>query len=361
MVTIVIASTLSLMVQNTLPITISCAAEIIFLTYCTTKLVLKFNVPTIPEPILRSDWEDFAEQVWLSQKDVTANRSFLMGWFYDAPFERLREEDAIAYLAWMKHGVPYEHGMLSAKELYKLESFDLPLLTKHVNNGKALPKRQSHENPLPAIRFNVEPLRFRHKPLIFYGVTHGIHFALHLILKKSGFTFVPAADPKKDIGYWYRLPRNEKLDMDTPLVFAHGVGGLAFCYKLIDDLLDHDAFNKQTPVILLDLPHVSLRMYDHIPDVLPQVESISKIIDDVVSHRMRKDNKPYESKATFIGHSYGTFLISWMVQKYPEKVEGCVFLGELFFQRPVRPNCFYQSNMFLKARFNYYNIAFFCK
>lgn len=248
----------------------------------------------------------------------------------------LPQAERLLIQAWMKHGVLFEepYGMLSKREVSKLKTFDLPLLVKHVNSGKPLPKRQDQEEPLPVMRFNCEPLRYRHKPLIFYGITHGANFALHLILKKHNFAYVSAADPKKDIGYWYRLPSDNdcnnksNISKEPPLVFAHGVGGLGFCYQMIKDLLENDTIRDQTPLILLDLPHVSLRLYDHIPKIIPQVESISKIIDDVVSYR--GDDRG-QSKATFVGHSYGTYLLSWMVQKYPEKVGGCVFLDPVCF------------------------------
>ncbi len=320
--------------QSTFPLTVSLIAETIFVTYCTAKLILNFNVPTLPEPLLRDDWEIFAELVWSSQKDIKANRCYLMGWFYDTHFEKLREEDAMSYLAWMKYGVPYELGLLSDDQISKVQTFDYPLLIKYVNNGKPLPKRQSDEKALSMIRFNFEPLRYRQKPLIFYGVTHGIHFILHQILKRSNFTYVPAEDPKRDLGYWYRLPSGNKTSIDTPLVFVHGVGGLAFCYQMVNDLLGVASLKEETPIILLDLPHVSLRMYDHIPKIKHQVKSISNIIDQVVSLSKTEDTAQVqpsnkETKATFVGHSYGTFLLSWMVQKYPEKVGGCVFLGKI--------------------------------
>jgi pimeloyl-ACP methyl ester carboxylesterase len=365
----------ALIIRSTTPITISILADTLFCIYCTAKVIFKLNKPILPEPILRSNWEDLADLVWSSQRDLQSNRNFLMGWYYDKPFESLREEDALAYLAWMKHGVSIEHRdsnngmmMISNDQYSTLKTYDYPLLCKKVNHNKPLPKRKENENPLPVMRFNCEPLRYRHKPLLFYGVTHGINFVLHQILRGSDFTYVPAKDTKKDLGYWYRLPedvtstkkkkKNEKTtitDMDNmdmtihpPLVFAHGVGGLAFCYKLIDDLLHDNAVKEQTPIILLDLPHVSLRIHDDIPEIKHQVKSMTKIIDDVVSlsHGERKatatatgsvekgrsnssSNSP--NKATFVGHSFGTILLSWMVQSNPERVGGCVFLDPVCF------------------------------
>jgi pimeloyl-ACP methyl ester carboxylesterase len=234
----------------------------------------------------------------------------------------------------MKHGIALEHGMLSDEQLLKLKSFDLPLLQQHVNEGKPLPKRKAEEDPLPVMRFNCEPLRYRHKAILFYCFTHGADIILNQVLKRKGFTYVPATDAKNDLGYWYRLPSTlSSSSVSNPLVFAHGVGGLAFCYSLIDSLLGNSIISDDTPVILLDLPHVSLRMYDHIPQVESQVESIAKTIESVASESCARAGiegslKDDRTKATFVGHSYGTFLLSWMVQKRPDMVGSCVFIGK---------------------------------
>lgn len=281
-----------------------------------------------------------------------------MGWYYDAPFDTLREEDALSYLAWMRYGVPIEeeYGMLSEEDINQLRSFDLPLLLNKVNYGKSLPLRGDDEEPLSVMRFNCEPLRYRHKPILFYGIIHSIGFLLHKVLEVNGFKYVPAVNSKKDLAYWYRLPEPQvsstdrmntddnddtttTTTMDPPLVFAHGIGGLAFCYKLIDDLLHDKTVKDKTPIILMDLPHISLRIHDDIPQIKSQVESICKIIDNVVSRgsgsggeaQAQGQGSKSPNKATFVGHSFGTLLLSWMVQSNPERVAGCVFLDPICF------------------------------
>jgi hypothetical protein len=357
----------SIIFQSTEPITTALTAEAIFLFYCTTKLLFKFNKPILPEPILRKNWEDVASFVWSSQKDVKSRRSYLMGWYYDAPFDTLREEDALSYLAWMRYGVPIEeeYGMLSEEDINQLRSFDLPLLLNKVNYGKSLPLRGDDEEPLSVMRFNCEPLRYRHKPILFYGIIHSIGFLLHKVLEVNGFKYVPAVNSKKDLAYWYRLPEPQvsstdrmntddnddtttTTTMDPPLVFAHGIGGLAFCYKLIDDLLHDKTVKDKTPIILMDLPHISLRIHDDIPQIKSQVESICKIIDNVVSRgsgsggeaQAQGQGSKSPNKATFVGHSFGTLLLSWMVQSNPERVAGCVFLGKFYHSLHLEILCF---------------------
>jgi len=311
------STALSAITRDTTPLLCLACAEILFLIYCTLKVVLFFNQPTSPQPLLQSrEWEDIRNYLWESYQNTASRRSFVMGWFYDAPFERLRHEDALTFLAWMKFGVSLEH--LTTSQIMELEGHELPELEQQVNHGRSLPNRKHYEEPLHCVRFNLEPLRYRHKPLLFYLVTHGaFHFVTHA-LKNYGFKYVVAKDPKRDIAYWCRQPPRHKKGgmsskMNPPLVFVHGVGGLAFYYGLMVALLEKiTKAGDNTPLILLDLPQVSLRMYDEIPRIKQQIESICHILDNEV-----EQSNGMSTKATFVGHSFGS-IMSWMVQSCPD-------------------------------------------
>jgi hypothetical protein len=161
--------------QSTVPFYIYLGLEVSFLIKCTLKYLYKFNVPTTPEPLLGDrEWNGLVHNVWTSNPNVQSCRTFLMGYFYDAPFHLLRREDALCFLAWMRYGLPLEGGYLSNEQVDHLLHFDLLELEKRVNDEEMLPLRRKEENPLPCMRFNIEPLRYRHKPIIFYVVTHGV-------------------------------------------------------------------------------------------------------------------------------------------------------------------------------------------
>jgi len=337
LVSLSLPTAISILFQNSLPLFSHVTIEILFFLYCTEKLFRKLNVPVTPEPLVNRDWKDVARLVWSSQDDTISKRNYVMGWFYDAPFDRLRGEDVLSYLAWMRYGVPMESGVLTDHEIDALCTFDLPLLLENVNEGKSLPRRQKGEEALPFIRFNCEPLRYRHKSLLFYVVTHGVNFLFQRMLEKSGFVYVEAEDAKEDLSYWYRLPSadgggfscddDDDVDRDaaTPMVFIHGVGGMSFCHKMINDIKDATQ-NDNVPIILVDLPHVSLRMYNEIPNIKSQTKSISRILDVLASKI--DDRNISMNKVTLVGHSYGTAVMSWLVQSQPERIAGCVFLGK---------------------------------
>ncbi len=165
------------------------SAEAAFGMFSTWKLLGKLNKPKTPEPLINREWEDVARKVWASQDDLESSRSYLMGWFYDSPYKYLRHEDALSYVAWQRFGVPLGTGVLTENEISELLKFDMPLLLQNVNCGLPLPKRGKNEEPLPMMSFNCEPLRYRHKPMIFYAATHGMSYLTHKgkILKRVLF------------------------------------------------------------------------------------------------------------------------------------------------------------------------------
>jgi len=304
--------------------------EFSFFLVCTIKM-LKLNEPVTPEPLLGRSWEETAYRVWNSMETIHDKRKYLMGWFYDADFEDLREEDALSFVAWMRYGLPVEEGILTADEINALRNFDLPLLIRNVNKNSPLPARSSQEKPLSHIRFNCEPLRYRHKGLLFYAVTHGIDLILSSVLRRNGYSYHPST--KEDLAFWYRPSQFPETACQDPIVFVHGVGGMAFTWKLIEEL-QSATWEQNVPIILIDLPHVSLRFHDNIPTIEKQVISISKMIEKVANGRGKSP------RATFAAHSYGTTIISWMVQMRPDLVGGCVFIDPICFQLHLKTTLF---------------------
>ena len=309
------------------PMLYSASFELAFLTYCSAKILLRFNKPTTPQPMLASRrWDHVRESVWASHPTLEARREFLMGWFFDAPFDQLRREDALSFMSWKRYGLPFEGDYLSNDQIQSLLSEDMPRLCDEVNNGRPLQSRGADEKPLGCMRFNLEPLRYRHKPLVFYGITHGaFHMVKHTLKKEHGFDYTPAADGSKDIAYWYRAPSCPIEEANPPLVFVHGVGGLSFYYPLISKLAEEiEKSGDNTPIILLDLPQVSLRINDNIPSIESSVESVCDILDKTVGSNGKK--------ATLVGHSFGSLILSWMVQSRPDRVSNCIFLDPIVFQ-----------------------------
>ncbi len=323
----IIASSLaSFSAHSLIPIEVGASAELLFFFYCAQKVIFRFNLPTAPQPMLGTrDWKKTQDRMWSSHCSIEKKRNFVMGYFYNVPFEKLRKEDALAFLAWVRFGTLYEFLHFdNRQQLYN----DLGRLEEEV--GMQLLQRDPYsESPLPIIRFNIEHFRFRHKPLPFYGFTHGTHKLLSWALPHfHGFSYHPPQGGEgKGLGYWYRPPRPKPPSHETmrvqaepstlPLVFVHGVGGMCFYYRLLEEI------SRETDgsIILLDLPFVSLRIADEIPSIFNQIQSIEAILDSKFGPG---------SKVSFAGHSFGSIVLSWMVQAKSERVANCIFIGENF-------------------------------
>eukprot|EP00587_Corethron_hystrix_P008129 CAMPEP_0113303028 /NCGR_PEP_ID=MMETSP0010_2-20120614/3613_1 /TAXON_ID=216773 ORGANISM="Corethron hystrix, Strain 308" /NCGR_SAMPLE_ID=MMETSP0010_2 /ASSEMBLY_ACC=CAM_ASM_000155 /LENGTH=326 /DNA_ID=CAMNT_0000156953 /DNA_START=266 /DNA_END=1242 /DNA_ORIENTATION=- /assembly_acc=CAM_ASM_000155 len=239
----------------------------------------------------------------------------LMGWFYDQPFENLRKEDAITFLAFLKFGITVE--ALSPNQIEELDN-DICTLEREINAGVALPERGNEEKSLSCIRFNLEPLRFRHKPLVYYAITHGAQYWFNIFVKDLGFQYHETKDPSKSLGYYCRPSKESSIANLDPLVFVHGVGGIPFYSQLIKDI----AKEYCGPIILLDLNFVSLRIADKVPEITDQLCCVCETLNDHFGE---------DTKATFVGHSYGSLILSWMIQKNPHRVANCVFLDPICF------------------------------
>lgn len=310
----------SVLSESIVPISLNLSSELSFFAMCMLKVFSDFNKPTTPQPMINREWDYFYNSFWESHPTVKEKRTMLMGWFYDQPVEKLRREDAATFLAFLKFGSTIE--ALNPVQNRKLEP-DICKLEREINGGIKLARRGNNEQPLSCMRFSIEPLRFRHKPLVFYAVTHGFQHWFNKVIKDIGFRYHEANDPLKDLSYYYRPAESDYQANLSPLVFVHGVGGITMYKQLIEEF----SSGYEGPIILICLPFVSLQISDKIPSITDQLECICRILD-----KHSKKN----IKATFVGHSFGSLVLSWMVQAFPQRVANCVFLDPICFMLHVK-------------------------
>ena len=128
-----------------------------------------------------------ANRCFTSHGNLSSKREFLTGWFYDEPFERI---DAKTRIVFSLGSFWYIGGTFNKLQRHELLHSDLPKLEKEVNKGKPLPYRSKGEKPLECIRFNLEPIRYRHKPLFCYTITHSSYFLLRKKLDSLEFKYI---------------------------------------------------------------------------------------------------------------------------------------------------------------------------
>jgi pimeloyl-ACP methyl ester carboxylesterase len=160
------------------------------------------------------------------------------------------------------------------------------------------------------LRPSIESLRWVHKPLLFYAVTQGV-FGMLLSHRMKKHNFVRKTTG--EISYWTNA---DSLQSDKiPIVMAHGIGGLCAYFDFVKALMPLDC-----PMIVLEIPSVSLHIAPNVPSIDTHVSNVKEILD---LHGFEK--------AVFIGHSFGSSIVSWVVQSLPERVAGSVFLDPVVF------------------------------
>lgn len=98
-------------------------------------------------------------------------------------------------------------------------------------------------------------------------------------------------------------------------MFFHGVGGIFSYLPIVDGLLE-----TNRPVIVIEMPYVSLHIAPEVPSIAEHISAVEQIL------------KEYNwEKTILMGHSFGTNVMSWIVQGIPQRVAGAVFLDPVCF------------------------------
>ena len=150
------------------------------------------------------------------------------------------------------------------------------------------------------IRLTMDPVRCSHRPLISYAVTHlGIKVAETAALWTRGFIHHGGGK----VTYWRRAARPEREGAkQIPVCLLHGMGVGIVPYLGLVDLWLADEPGRE--VFLFEFHSISLRVAPTSP---PSAEETVRIIADALA------SYGWE-KAHFVGHSYGSSVLAWLVK-----------------------------------------------
>jgi len=186
----------------------------------------------------------------------------------------------------------------------------------------------------PAVRcmlMTQDPLTAVHRPLWIYGLTGWAVPALtKMYLHQLGFIKYTAGV----LQYWHR-PRGEnagspRAGCTPPAEQAAGPGRrttslpIVFCHGLGIGVLPYVTFvcelgSSGSEIFLLDLPHISLRQSSDVPSARETVACATDMLAGWGHH-----------EAHFVGHSFGTIIVSWML-KYSQAVASASLLDPVCF------------------------------
>eukprot|EP00290_Baffinella_frigidus_P010471 CAMPEP_0180142584 /NCGR_PEP_ID=MMETSP0986-20121125/15673_1 /TAXON_ID=697907 /ORGANISM="non described non described, Strain CCMP2293" /LENGTH=606 /DNA_ID=CAMNT_0022085821 /DNA_START=19 /DNA_END=1839 /DNA_ORIENTATION=- len=265
----------------------------------------EMNAPPRPEPVRRDVGE-----LWrmCMRGSPDGPESFIVGWFYDKDMSDISREDMEDFVSWAIFSSTFEL-LNPASVVQALHVIDI--IEEEL--AHTFPARLPSQLPLPNMRFSIEPIKYTPKPLLYYGVAQGVLQNVgHSQLLSEGFQ----RHRSGDTGYWIRVPETVAGRGRMPMVFVHGVGvGLVTYMSMIKEFMKLDC-----PIICVELPFISSNIHPVVPRIDDQVDDIDKIL-------LRWGIK----KATFVGHSYGSVILSWMIQQKPERVAGLAFLDPVVF------------------------------
>ena len=105
-----------------------------------------------------------------------------------------------------------------------------------------------------------------------------------------------------------------------PIIFFHGIGGVFSYLKLLGGLTLFGC-----PVVIVEMPYVSLHVAPNVPSIDEHVGAVEQIMDE----------NGFDG-AIIVGHSFGTTVMSWLVQAIPKRIAGAVFLDPVVFMLHLR-------------------------
>lgn len=176
-----------------------------------------------------------------------------------------------------------------------------------------------------AMRLTMDPIPAQHRPLIYYIVTAWAFPVVtdHYLLSR-GFRQYRSGT----LSYWYRPGLHQpRLRQGHPIVFCHGIGVNLLPYvPLINAILDQSGGRG---FFLVSLPHISTRIKEDVPS---SAEVVACLSDMLASWG--------EPRAHFVGHSFGSLLLAWMVRTRPDLVSMTTFIDPVCFLL-VKPDVCY--------------------
>ncbi|CAF4175180.1 unnamed protein product [Rotaria sordida] len=291
-------------------LTIWSTTEIIFLIY-QSYLYSKIQ-HQIPAPHLTSiERNRIISNALLNIKNLSHT---LSKWFMDRPFHDIDRQSLIGWLA-------YAFYSKEIQELNDEEYEEIDLLSQNIEIDHQLRITDDKvTNTIPHMKHILDPVRVIFRPFVVYFVTDTL---LDGILSSSifylrGYRFIHIGH----LSFWtYHDDTCNIEEEEDPIIFFHGIGSGLMMYQPFIARI-HKEFSRRRRIIFISMRCICMRYpsLKDIPNMSETIDSIQLIFD---YYQLKK--------AIFIGHSYGTACLSWIVQKCPQYISRLIFLDPICF------------------------------
>ncbi|KAI9290804.1 hypothetical protein K502DRAFT_353604 [Neoconidiobolus thromboides FSU 785] len=251
-------------------------------------------------------------QIWIEDKNLDINT--LLRWFNPITKELVTIEQCNEFLAWLFYD-NYIQNLSDKENQYIKQLTDKIQLLSNIKLSNEQNKQNEQKESRKVMRLTLDKLNVLLKPLIIYIIICLIQTISSIYLLINGFQH--NHDSETQYSYYIYEPNNLDNTKDT-LFFIHGIGiGLTTYLKKISELKQCYPNRK---IILLQLNYITMTPTIHINTI----EDTLKFLDNICElHNIQK--------ISLIGHSYGTFICSWLVKYRKQKIQQLTLIDPVCF------------------------------
>ena len=259
-----------------------------------------------------------AQHTTPSERKAELKRASISGWFFGAPLSSIRRGNLEQWVCWAFFLKRRRDIQPKSKEMIEVdylvnEIIDWADLTTSLKPG--------FNNNVKCIRLDFDPIPSTYRPFIYYLVTYGfVGIATEIIMRWYGFV----KHTSGCLTYWYRPPdtnnNTTNNSEDKPIVFCHGLGiGVLSYVTLVNELLSNSK-QRSNSLFMVELPHISMRPVE----VQASPRELVTCIEDLLAAHCHQT-------AHFVGHSFGTLVLTWVAKHSPKIVSKFTFLDPVCF------------------------------
>jgi hypothetical protein len=253
---------------------------------------------------------------------------FLSQWHLGAPAASLRRVNMQRFLA--AHFLFCElHELDDAQRL----ELDAMLTAVEAATGRAFPPGEAPSVRAMRVSMPSEPLQWVHFPLGVYAALRAVHAATHAAMRAAGFRHCAAGQ----LRYYYRPPQGAhtpaRAPPPPPVVLLPGIGiGVAGYLPLVLGPLASDG----AALFVVELPHVAAGRLEGV--VHEEADVVASLVAMLRAHAAElsppagardgdgDDAAAVLPAARWVAHSYGSFVLSWLLRDHALASRVCASL-----------------------------------
>lgn len=239
----------------------------------------------------------------------TLKHAEISGWFFGAEVNSLKKENVEEWLAWaLFHNMP---GSLTVEQKEEMKC-----IYEDTEKWAEVTFPMGYNKEVRSMRLTMDPIPSIHRPLVYYVFTAGVfNLVTRMFMASHKFQLCRSGT----LWYWHRSGTNSTdAKADIPLVFCHGLGVGNFIYMTFINALVTREPNRE--LFLLDMPHISMSIDENVPS---RAQTIACVSDMLAAWAI--------NKAHFVGHSFGSIVVAWMLLLSASHVSHATFVDPVCF------------------------------